>query len=134
MPYTYKKQSGDKQYRMVSLMVENLGDWLDFTEEKVEYPEQCVLEILREDKTTRIEYERIPQGVSAGIMENTVFLPAEIPVARLWIRGAGGMMYKVPAGIKAVDGRTHILIPGGIQNVTLCGDEYFNRVYAVSIS
>ena len=133
MAFTYQRQEGDKQYRVVSVMNEASGPWTDFVENSVEYPEQCVLEVMLDNGKTDIKYERSVRTVSVGRNGNQLFFPKDIPVARMWVR-SGGMMYKVPAELKEKDGKVYVLIPGGIQNVTLCGDEYFNKVYALSIS
>lgn len=134
MAFNYVKKAGDKQYRIVSLMNENIGPWTNFSAGTVEYPEQCVLEVEHEDGSTTVEYERGVRTISVGYNGNQLFFPREIPIARMWIRSAGGMLYKVPAGLPERDGKIYVLIPGGIQKVSLCGDAYFNKVYNLTIS
>ena len=133
MAFNYSKKAGDKQYRIVSLMNDNVGPWTEFTEGKVEYPELCVLEVEHEDGTCSVEYERSTRTFAVGRNGNQLFVSKDIPIARMWIR-SGGMMYKVPAGLPERDGKLYILIPGGIHNIALGGDIYFNKVYRLTIS
>jgi hypothetical protein len=133
MAFNYPKKDGDKCYRLVSVMNETIGPWMEFEGSNVEYPEQCVLEVEHADGTLTVEYERSVRMVSVGRDGNQLFFPKDIPVARMWAR-SGGMMYKVPAGLKERDGMIYMLIPGGAQSVIMGGDKYFNKVYALSIS
>lgn len=134
MAFNYMKKEGDKQYRIVSLMNEVISPWTEFTETTVEYPEQCVLEVEHGDGLCTVEYERGVRMIAVGRDGNQIYLPKDVPIARMWIRGSSGMAYKVPAGLPERDGRIYILIPGGPHNVTLGGDIYFNKVYSFTIS
>lgn len=134
MAFNYSRKAGDKQYRIVSLMNDTISPWTDFTDPKVEYPEQCVLEVEHEDGSCTVEYERAIRTYSVGRNGNQLFLSRDVPIARMWLRSSCGMMYKVPAGLPERDGKIYILIPGGMQNVSLCGDIYFNKVYNLTIS
>ena len=135
MSLTYEKQPDDKQYRLVSLMVENVGPWMDFTDKIVDYPEKCVVEVMHEDGTTSVEYELSKEIKTVGVLGNKIFFKEEdIPVARMWLQSKGGMRYKVPFVQTDKDGRVYILIPHQLKDVALCGDRYFDKVYALSIS
>ena len=134
MAFNYTKKDGDKCYRLVSMMNDTIGPWMEFEGQKVEYPEQCVLEVEHMDGSQSVEYERAVSMVIVGRDGNQVFFAREIPVARMWVRNTGGMMYKVPAGLKERDGKVYMLIPGGLQNVTISGDKYFNKVYSLTFS
>ena len=134
MAFNYQKRGNEKHYRLVSLMNDTIGPWTEFEGPRVEYPEQCVLEVEYEDGSLAVEYERGVSVVSVGRDGNQLFFSKEIPVARMWVRNASGMMYKVPSGLKERDGKVYMLIPGGVQSVVICGDKYFNRVYSMSFS
>lgn len=132
MAYKYQKKDGDKQYRQVSVLSENYGPWTEFAGNTVEYPEQCVLEVMHEDGSCSVERERSPYAVNVGRNGDQLFFDKNIPAARMWVR-CGSMMYKVPSGLKEKDGKVYVLIPGGVQNVTLCGDEYFSKAYVLEV-
>ncbi len=131
--FKYLKNAGDKQYRIVSLMNETIGEWTDFQGETAEYPEQCVLEVRHSDDTCTVEYGRATRVVSVGRDGNLLYLASEIPTARLWVRGGKGMAYKVPSTLMQKDGNAYLLIPGGTQNVVLFGDEYFSKAYSLTM-
>lgn len=131
--FKYQKKTGDKQYRIVSLMNETISEWMDFQDETVEYPEQCVLEVAHGDGSRTVEYERSTRTVGVGRDGNQLYLAREIPTARLWVRAGNGMGYKVPSALMEKDGNVYMLIPGGTQNAVLYGDEYFSKAYSLSM-
>lgn len=131
--FKYQRKAGDKKYRIVSLMNDAVSEWMEFQNDTVEYAEQCVLEIEKEDDTKVVEYERAVRVVPVGRDGNMLFLAQEIPTARLWVRVGSGMAYKVPSTLMEKDGNRYMLIPGGTQNVVLFGDEYFSRAYSLSM-
>lgn len=131
--FKYQRKAADRKHRIVSLMNEAISEWMEFQNDVVEYPEQCVLEVEKEDGTRTIEYERAVRVVTVGCDGNMLYLAQEIPVARLWLRSAGGMAYKVPSVLMEKDGNAYMLIPGGTQNAVLFGDEYFSRAYSLSM-
>lgn len=133
--FKYKCRPGDQKYRLVSLVLDTAGDWTSFADcDEVEYAETCVLEIEREGEAKPvIEYERQTRTFYVGKDHNMLYLPLEIPTARLWVRGANGMAYKVPEVLREQDGNRYLLIPGGTHNVTIFGDEYFSKAYAAEM-
>lgn len=134
MALNYMKKDGDKRYRQVSLINEVVGPWTEFDEARVEYPEQCVLEVEHADGSCTQEYERGAAIVNVGRDGSQLFLAKTVPLARVWVQGSDSMMYKVPAGLPERDGKVYLLIPGGTHSVSLCGDKYFNKAYKLSIS
>lgn len=127
---TYFKQSDDKQFRVVNIAQTNVGKFQKFDTDKIDYPASCVIEVEKEDGTTRIEYGQTRQVVNVVIYGDCLHIPAHIPTARLWIREKDNpsMYYKVPEPQKK-DTIALILVPGGPQNVELVGDQYFDAVY-----
>lgn len=127
---TYYKQVDDKQYRVVNVAKTNVGRFQPFDTDKIDYPASCVIEIEKEDGTTRIEFGQTRQIVNVVNFGDNMHIPAHIPIARLWVRDREnpGMHYKVPELKK--DGTIALmLIPGGSQNVELVGDQYFEAIY-----
>lgn len=133
MAFKYHQNGSDTQYRIASLINGSISAWMKFTDPVVEYPELCVLEVLHQDGTTTLEYERAVHTISVGRDGNLLYFPKDIPIARMWIRSNTGMAYKVPSKLLEKDGKLYILIPGNIQNVSIVGDMYFNKVYWMSI-
>ena len=130
MPITYYKQDDDKQFRVVNITQTNVGKFQKFDTEKIDYPASCVIEVEKEDGTTRIEYGQTRQVVNVVIYGDCLHIPAHIPIARLWVRDREnpGMHYKVPELKK--DGTIALmLILGGPKNVELVGDQYFEAIY-----
>lgn len=135
MNFKYRCRPGDKMYRIVSLVLDKADEWASISEcSEIEYEEMCVLEIKRDGEAKPvIEYERQKRTFFVGRDGNMLYLPQEIPVARLWIRAANGMVYKVPDVLREQDGNVYMLIPGGTHNAVLFGDEYFSKAYAAEM-
>lgn len=128
----YDRRGDDAKFRVVKLDDDKVGSFQDFHGNFQDYPEGCVIEIQKTDGTTFVEYGHARQKIvvsSYGIKE--FHIPAQVPTGRLWVHAtdAPGMYYKVPLKVKIQDQRKYIMIPGGVQNAVLVGDEYFNAAY-----
>lgn len=95
--------------------------------EKIALDPWIVLEIEHADKTTEIiEYEQKLEYKYYVLPDKKGFwLPEDVPTEHLWLKDSNGICYKVPSGIATVDGKRIIRVQGGVDNIELCGDEYF---------
>lgn len=125
----YRRTGNDEKYRWVSLKVDREPEYERFTGDELNYRPDCVLEILKKDGTTVIEYERERLAISVRKVGNMIHLPHAVPTARLWVRGNGEMAYKVPSGLKQQDSDQIFMVPAGAVNAELFGDRYFEAVY-----
>lgn len=130
---TYFKKGDDKQFRIVNVAEPRIGRFQDFPADRVEYRDGCVVEVLKNDGTTCVEYDHARQRVIVSISyeKKCLYIPEFVPTARLWVRMKGNkaMHYKVPSRVEKQQGPTYILIPADPTNVELVGDQYFDAVY-----
>jgi len=137
----YIKKSDDKQYRKVNLNQTGVPKYTDFVSDNqsVTYPANTVLEILRYDGTTHLEYDGggIRKTVNYALSGSQIRLSADIPLARLWVRDNTGLLYKVPSHLPADEaalpsgGYVSFALAGHAGTVSLVGDKYFDMVYDI---
>ena len=127
MRYTQKK--GDVKYRRINTANLEEEEFSDFLSEYVDYHEGCVVEVLRNDGSTHIEYNGKRKNVRINSDGDCLYFPLDLPRARLWLKDLDGIYYKVPMKLKEQDLNAYVKIPGGFSNVQLCGDPYFEAVY-----
>lgn len=133
----YIRQENDKAYRLVRVDGLNtiLPPFQDFSSDRqiIAYQNTEVIEIRSKDGGDHIEMhpERYPVIYTSALNGRGFSLPADCPVGRLWIRSSNdtGIMYKLPNQLKQEGRRKIVFIPGGIANIKLCGDAYFNAAF-----
>lgn len=132
----YTRKPGDKAYRKVSITAAGTPRFTDFvvSGELISYPDVAVvLEVLRDDGTTKLYYDRDPAPASCkAITMDTFCISQGVPTERLWIRRSDGtgIPYKVPSGLKLQNGLPVFQVPCGTANMEVCGDQYFEKVYS----
>lgn len=133
----YIRQDNDKAYRKVKVNGTNtvLPPFQDFSapEQIIDYQEVDVIEIKSADGSCHVEMhpERQTVTYTQALGGRGFSLPGDCPVSRLWVRSSDGtgIWYKVPNQLKHENGRQLVFIPGGIANIELCGDVYFDAVF-----
>lgn len=127
----YIKGENDTQFRVVNLNNVEEPQFQVFSRNVVDYPKNCVVEVKKADGSTWIEYGRERQIANVCVFGNCLFVPAHIPLARLWVRerDKNGIWYKVPLQPKVENQNAYVLIPGNPSSVELIGDAYFNAVF-----
>lgn len=132
----YTRKPGDKAYRRVNITAAGTPQFTEFTMagELVSYPDVAVvLEVLRDDGTTHLYYDRDPAPASCKAIGGDSFCISKgVPTERLWIRRVDGtgIPYKVPGGLALKDGMPVFKVPCGTANMEICGDQYFEKVYS----
>lgn len=130
----YQKKPGDLRFRIVALTVNIEPEFQHFKTDVISYGDDKVLEILREDGKTVLEYgEKSPTHIVVTPYKYGFSIQSDIPTARLWVREIGctnGTYYKVPMELSVENGRKWFLLPAGLQEYELCGDKYFEKVYS----
>ena len=122
----YSKQPEDEQFRIVSLMVSKEPEYQPFDSDSIVYAEQKVLEILRTDGSTILEYGDSPIPIMVNSKNNRLYFKSDIPTARVWLRPAenkNGIYYKVPSDLRVDSNYQWVLIPAGVQGYELCADK-----------
>lgn len=131
----YIRKPGDKAYRRVNITAFGTPKFTEFTAaaEPVSYPDTAVvLEVLREDGTSELHYERAPGPVSyKAIGKDKFCISRGVPTERLWLcRSDGtGIPYKVPSQLSEENGLAVFHVPCGTNGMELFGDQYFAKVY-----
>lgn len=131
---SYVRRNGDVKYRKVSIQSEVLPGYQLFTApgESVQYTDFQVVEVLREDGTTQLFHEPgvVKVNYAPGGMDKFL-LDKDVPLARVWMRRNDGIgiAYKVPTGLPVKGNSVEFCVPGGVQNMELFGDKYFQMVY-----
>ena len=125
----YAKKEDDVKYRRINTANLEEEEFVDFTSDYVDYYEGCVLEVMRRDGTTHIEYGQERRTVRINADGDCLYFPLDLPRARLWLKDLNGIFYKVPAKLLERERNAYVQIPGGLRNIQLCGDPYFEAVY-----
>lgn len=131
----YNRHDGDMKYRKVTVLEDKqLPEFKDFTGpgESVQYMDYQVLEVLCADGTRKLIHD--PGVVKVNATPggaNKFLLDKNIPLARVWIRRSDGtgIPYKVPTDLPVKGNSMEFRVPGGVQEMELFGDEYFEKVF-----
>ena len=134
MPYL--KKGNDVKFRRVSLRADREPEFETFADDSVSYPPSCVLEILKTNGATTVEYERDRMPFSIMKRDSLIYIPKAIPTERLWVRvrdsGNAAVAYKIPNGLPVEDNYQIFQIPVGAMNVEVFGDKYFSAAYELT--
>ncbi len=134
MPYI--KKGNDIKFRRVSLRSDREPEFENFVDDSVSYPPSCVLEILKTDGSTAVEYERDSMPFSIVKRDGLIYIPKAIPTERMWVRvrdsGKMAMAYKIPSGLSIQDNYQIFQIPAGAVTVEVFGDKYFSAAYELT--
>lgn len=130
---SYRKQPGDRRYRIVHLTGTGAGEFREFESNVIRYAaQQDVLEILDENRETRIVYDAERDLVTMSrLSQNELNIPAHVPLQRLWVKpkNGKGICYKVIGVLNKEKTYNRIWIPAGISKVELVGDRYFSAAF-----
>jgi hypothetical protein len=130
----YRRNSGDSMYRTVSIQTDMIPPYQNFetSDDVVQYTDMQILEILRENGTEKMIYEKGVEIVNYTVKTvDKLTIPSGIPLARMWVRRSDGIgiPYKVPNGLPAAGSTVDIQISSDAREMEPCGDKYFSMVY-----
>lgn len=130
----YYRKDTDKAFRRINVCGSSVPLFQDFTSagQGVNCQDNEALEIESIDGSRHVEPNPNGRKTFSYKAYNYGFsLPKDCPTERLWVRTSDGtgIRYKVPNCLKISEERKLVLIPSGIANLELCGDEYFEAVF-----